>query len=146
LLSYGNDMTRENTPHECGLGRFCNTATAIGCIGRDALLRVAKEGPVKQIRAIEIDAPALPPCDRAWPLLAGEKQRRHRDIGRSVARSRLWRGDRNGTHDALGRGDRAAGGDAGRPSSRGGSRRVLGQKTEYCGVILMSRNGKGDLA
>jgi dimethylsulfoniopropionate demethylase len=29
--------------------------TAIGCIGRDALLRVAKEGPVKQIRAIEID-------------------------------------------------------------------------------------------
>lgn len=71
LLSYGNDMTRENTPHECGLGRFCNTATAIGCIGRDALLRVAKEGPVKQIRPIAIDARALPRCDRAWPLMAG---------------------------------------------------------------------------
>ena len=40
LLSYGNDMTRENTPHECGLGKFCNTQTAIGCVGRDALLRV----------------------------------------------------------------------------------------------------------
>jgi dimethylsulfoniopropionate demethylase len=50
----------ENTPHECGLGRFCNTQTAIGCIGRDALLRVAKEGPVKQIRAIEIDGPVPP--------------------------------------------------------------------------------------
>jgi hypothetical protein len=74
LLSYGNDMTRENTPHECGLGRFCNTATAIGCVGRDALLRVAKEGPVKQIRAIEIETKALPPCDRAWPLMAGKKQ------------------------------------------------------------------------
>jgi len=37
LLSYGNDMTDDNTPHECGLGRFCNTQTAIGCIGRDAL-------------------------------------------------------------------------------------------------------------
>jgi dimethylsulfoniopropionate demethylase len=74
LLSYGNDMTRENTPHECGLGRFCNTATAIGCIGRDALLRVAKEGPVKQIRAIEIETKALPPCDRVWPLMAGKKQ------------------------------------------------------------------------
>jgi dimethylsulfoniopropionate demethylase len=74
LLSYGNDMTRENTPHECGLGRFCNTATAIGCIGRDALLRVAKEGPVKQIRPIQIDANALPRCDRAWPLLAGDKR------------------------------------------------------------------------
>ena len=43
--------TRENTPHECGLGRFCNTETAIGCIGRDALLRVAREGPTKQVRA-----------------------------------------------------------------------------------------------
>ncbi|MGB5212864.1 MAG: dimethylsulfoniopropionate demethylase, partial [Anderseniella sp.] len=35
LLSYGNDMTDDNTPHECGLGRFCSTQTAIGCIGRD---------------------------------------------------------------------------------------------------------------
>jgi dimethylsulfoniopropionate demethylase len=74
LLSYGNDMTRENTPHECGLGRFCNTATAIGCIGRDALLRVAKEGPVKQIRPIEIDSRKLPPCDRVWPLMARGKR------------------------------------------------------------------------
>jgi dimethylsulfoniopropionate demethylase len=73
LLSYGNDMTDDNTPHECGLGRFCNTATAIGCIGRDALLRVAKEGPVQQIRAIALDGKP-PPCDRAWPLMAGTRQ------------------------------------------------------------------------
>ncbi len=73
LLSYGNDMTRENTPHECGLGRFCNTQTAIGCVGRDALLRVAKEGPVRQIRAIEIETDSLPPCDRLWPLKSGTK-------------------------------------------------------------------------
>lgn len=70
LLSYGNDMTDDNTPHECGLGRFCNTESAIGCIGRDALLRVAKEGPVKQIRAIAIDGPPVPRCDRHWPVLA----------------------------------------------------------------------------
>ncbi|MEJ6394948.1 dimethylsulfoniopropionate demethylase [Gymnodinialimonas sp. 2305UL16-5] len=74
LLSYGNDMTDDNTPHECGLGRFCNTATAVGCIGRDALLRVAKEGPVQQVRAIAIDAKTLPSCDRYWPLMAGEKR------------------------------------------------------------------------
>lgn len=73
LLSYGNDMTDDNTPHECGLGRFCDTRTAIGCIGRDALLRVAKEGPVKQIRAISVDGVPLPPCDRFWPLQAGGK-------------------------------------------------------------------------
>ena len=70
LLSYGNDMTDDNTPHECGLGKFCDTQTAIGCIGRDALLRVSKEGPVQQVRAIAIDGDAVPPCDRAWPIYA----------------------------------------------------------------------------
>ncbi|SFU17276.1 dimethylsulfoniopropionate demethylase [Sedimentitalea nanhaiensis] len=74
LLSYGNDMTDDNTPHECGLGRFCNTHTAIGCIGRDALLRVAKEGPVQQIRAISIDGPPVPNCDRWWPIMANDTQ------------------------------------------------------------------------
>jgi len=68
LLSYGNDMTRENTPHECGLGRFCDTQTAIGCVGRDALLRVSMEGPVRQIRALELDATSVPPCDRIWDV------------------------------------------------------------------------------
>ncbi|MEX0349637.1 MAG: dimethylsulfoniopropionate demethylase [Paracoccaceae bacterium] len=74
LLSYGNDMTDDNTPHECGLGRFCNTHTAIGCIGRDALLRVAKEGPVQQIRPIAIAGDPVPPCDRLWPVYAGGKR------------------------------------------------------------------------
>jgi dimethylsulfoniopropionate demethylase len=74
LLSYGNDMNDDNTPHECGLGKFCNTSTAIGCVGRDALLRVAKEGPVKQLRPIEIHGDAVPTCDRLWPLMDGDRQ------------------------------------------------------------------------
>ncbi|MDR9394740.1 MAG: dimethylsulfoniopropionate demethylase [Roseovarius sp.] len=74
LLSYGNDMTDDNTPHECGLGRFCNTHTAIGCIGRDALLRVAKEGPVQQIRPVSIEGGPVPPCDRWWPVMAVDRQ------------------------------------------------------------------------
>ena len=86
LLSYGSDMTDDNTPHECGLGRFCNTETAIGCIGRDALLRVIKDGPVKQIRAIAIDGPVVPPCDRHWPL------RDHDDIVGRVS-SAAWSPD-----------------------------------------------------
>ncbi|MEL6241216.1 MAG: dimethylsulfoniopropionate demethylase [Pseudomonadota bacterium] len=73
LLSYGNDMTDNNTPHECGLGKFCNTQTAIGCVGRDALLRVAQEGPIRQIRAIEIFGSPVPSCDRRWPLMSGER-------------------------------------------------------------------------
>ena len=74
LLSYGNDMTDDNTPHECGLGKYCNTHTAIGCIGRDALLRVAKEGPVQQIRPIAIDGDAVPACDRPWSVFADGKR------------------------------------------------------------------------
>lgn len=74
LLSYGNDMTDDNTPHECGLGKFCDTYTAIGCIGRDALLRVAKEGPVQQIRPIAIAGDPVPGCDREWPLWANGRR------------------------------------------------------------------------
>ncbi|MEL6584155.1 MAG: dimethylsulfoniopropionate demethylase [Pseudomonadota bacterium] len=74
LLSYGNDMTDDNTPHECGLGRFCNVSTAIGCIGRDALLRVSKEGPVQQTRPIVIEGEPVPSCDRHWPLFAGSER------------------------------------------------------------------------
>ncbi|MEO9684185.1 MAG: dimethylsulfoniopropionate demethylase [Tateyamaria sp.] len=74
LMSYGNDMTDDNTPHECGLGRFCDTQTAIGCIGRDALLRVSKEGPVQQVRPIAIDGGAVARCDRPWPIYGGGKK------------------------------------------------------------------------
>lgn len=70
LLSYGNDMTRQNTPHECGLGKFCDTLSAIGCVGRDALLRVASEGPMRQIRSLEIEGPPLTPCVDTWPMFA----------------------------------------------------------------------------
>ncbi len=73
LLSYGNDMTDDNTPHECGLGKFCNTSTAIGCVGRDALLRVSKEGPIRQIRAVGIEGDRVPPCDRFWRVMSGDK-------------------------------------------------------------------------
>ncbi|MEO1459609.1 MAG: dimethylsulfoniopropionate demethylase, partial [Pseudomonadota bacterium] len=75
LLSYGNDMTRENTPHECGLGRFCDTHVAIGCVGRDALLRVASEGPIRQIRSLSLDGGALPPCTAIWPVMADDGTR-----------------------------------------------------------------------
>jgi len=94
LLSYGNDMTAHNTPHECGLGRFCNTHTAIGCIGRDALLRVAKEGPVQQIRAISIAGEPVPGCDRVWPLYA-------RDMRVGQVTSAAWSPD-FGTNVAIG--------------------------------------------
>lgn len=39
----------------------------------NALLRVAKEGPTQQIRAIAIDG-NLPVCDQVWPLMVKGKR------------------------------------------------------------------------
>lgn len=65
LLSYGNDMTRENTPFECGLGKFVNSPRDY--IGKAGLL--ARAEPVQQIRAVEIGG-EIPPITAPWPLLA----------------------------------------------------------------------------
>lgn len=74
LLSYGNDMTRLNTPHECGLGRFCQTADAIGCIGRDALIRVIMEGPQRQVRGLKMDGRDLSPPRDPWLAFGSDGQ------------------------------------------------------------------------
>ena len=67
LLSYGNDMTRENTPMEAGLGKFVNAPGDY--IGKAGLgLRPAR----KMIRALAIEGD-IPPCDRLWHVYAGGK-------------------------------------------------------------------------
>ena len=71
LLSYGNDMTRENTPYECGLGKFCNSPEDY--IGRAALEKQAANGPSRQIRPLVIGG-EIPPCLDAWPLYADGRQ------------------------------------------------------------------------
>jgi len=67
LLSFGSEMRRENTPYECGLGRFCNSPDDF--IGRAALAHSALHGPDRMIRAIEIDA-QVGPCSGSWPMFA----------------------------------------------------------------------------
>ena len=37
LLSYGNDMTRQNSPLECGLGKFVNPGQLATCFGGRAM-------------------------------------------------------------------------------------------------------------
>jgi len=74
LLSYGNDMTRDNTPFECGLGRFCDAHRLEGCIGGDALLRMQREPPARQIRGIHMPGEPVPACTEAWPVNRGGAQ------------------------------------------------------------------------
>ena len=64
LLSYGNDMTSENTPFECGLGKYCNSDGDY--IGRAALEH--RREPGRMIRPLTIDGPALMPPSEAWRL------------------------------------------------------------------------------
>ncbi len=68
LLSYGSDMTRQHTPYESGLSKYCDTGRAIDCLGRDALLRHEASGLQRQVRSLGIDGPVVPACDRPWRL------------------------------------------------------------------------------
>lgn len=68
LLSYGNDMTMENTPAECGLGKFCKSSETSNHIGKTALSKEAETGPKRQIRAISIPGDAVISARNAWPL------------------------------------------------------------------------------
>jgi dimethylsulfoniopropionate demethylase len=68
LLSYGNDMTMDNTPLECGLGKFCKPTEGVEFIGKKSLAQELLQGPARQIRAISILGPAVTPARAAWPL------------------------------------------------------------------------------
>ena len=68
LLSYGNDMRIENTPYECGLGKFCNGTGDY--IGKAAL--AAKSNPERQIRAISVSGAAAPKIGSGWTLRSGD--------------------------------------------------------------------------
>ncbi len=74
LLSYGNDMTRENSPLECGLGQFVSDARLTDCFGGRAIEDERKAGSRQMIRPISIAGGAVPGCDRVWPLYAGDEQ------------------------------------------------------------------------
>ncbi len=62
LLSYGNDITRENTPFEAGLSKFVNSTEEY--LGKAGLM---KRPWIKIIRPIEIKG-EIPPCERHWPV------------------------------------------------------------------------------
>ena len=72
LLSYGNEMTRENNPLEINLDRFCHLEGEIDYIGRSALEAIAAQGPSQRMRGLLIDGTPCPPCGKPWPVLVGD--------------------------------------------------------------------------
>ena len=72
LLSYGNEMTRENNPYECGLGHYCDLDSTTDFIGKQTLRRIVNKAPDRIIRGILFEGEACPPCRSTWPLMAGD--------------------------------------------------------------------------
>ncbi|KAA3631951.1 MAG: dimethylsulfoniopropionate demethylase [Proteobacteria bacterium] len=73
LLSYGNDMTRCNTPPECGLQKYCNAPEGVEFVGREALARITPANLKRQIRGLIIEGEPVPPCTESWSLASGGK-------------------------------------------------------------------------
>jgi len=69
LLSYGNEMTREENPIECGLGHYCQLDGSIEYIGREALQCIVQQGPKRMIRGLLFDGEACPACQSPWPVM-----------------------------------------------------------------------------
>ena len=72
LLSYGNEMTRENNPLECGLEAYCKLDGSVTFLGLKALQKIERQGVQRQIRGVLFDGPPCPPCGKPWPVTAGE--------------------------------------------------------------------------
>ena len=61
LLSYGNDMNREDTPLEIGLEKYISLDSNVEFIGKKALLKQRKDGIKKRLLGIEMDGTEMPP-------------------------------------------------------------------------------------
>jgi dimethylsulfoniopropionate demethylase len=68
LLSYGNEMTHDDNPLECGLERYCQLDGSVEYIGLEALQQIAESGPERLIRGVIFDGAACPACQHPWPL------------------------------------------------------------------------------
>ena len=73
LLSYGSDMTIQNSPFECGLGRFCEIDVNSTCIGSEALENIARNGPSKVLRYFDVKGDKVPFCHDHWPIFNTKK-------------------------------------------------------------------------
>ena len=70
LLSWGIDMTAEETPYEVGLGRLVELDQASDFIGKRALAALKDQSPKKVLIGMMIEGPPLASNQDIWPLSA----------------------------------------------------------------------------
>jgi dimethylsulfoniopropionate demethylase len=101
LLSYGNEMTRENNPLEISLARYCSLDGSVDYIGRAALQAIAERGVQREIRGVLFDGGPCPTCAKPWPVMVGARKvgqvttgiwspRLERNIGLSLIERGFW--------------------------------------------------------
>ena len=74
LLSYGNDVTRQDTALEAGLAQYCSLDAPIEAIGIEALRRQAAGGLTRRIAGLLIDGAPIRSQRNPWPIIAGSAQ------------------------------------------------------------------------
>ncbi|MYE71221.1 MAG: aminomethyl transferase family protein, partial [Gemmatimonadetes bacterium] len=71
ILNYGIDMTLDTNPYEVGLGWQVDRGQEADFIGRDALARIAAEGPGRLLAGVEIAGAPLDLNMTRWPVRGG---------------------------------------------------------------------------
>jgi aminomethyltransferase len=68
---YGNELDRDTNPFEAGLGRVVKLEKAGDFIGREALTRVAREGPEKRLVGLSITGRGI--ARHGHPVMVGDR-------------------------------------------------------------------------
>jgi aminomethyltransferase len=69
---YGNELDRETNPFEAGLGRVVKLHKPGDFVGREALARVAEQGPAKRLVGLTITGRGI--ARHGYPVLAGDRR------------------------------------------------------------------------
>jgi len=103
LLSYGNEMTLEDNPLECGLSQYCDFSNENDFIGKETLSSIANQGIQRQIRGIRFHGEPMEACSIPWPVTSKKTKtvigkitsgiyspRLNTNIGLSMIKSDHW--------------------------------------------------------
>jgi aminomethyltransferase len=69
---YGNELDRETNPFDAGLGRVVKLEKPGDFVGREALAKVAQDGPKKRLVGLVITGRGI--ARHGYPVLAGERR------------------------------------------------------------------------